>query len=355
MSHDITVRSDGIAEAVFALKPAWHGLGTVLDHPPTAAEAMVAAHLDWTVLQRQVAVGIPEKIDSPEGAVEVNRYYDIDGQLANVRSDNGFFLGFVTERYQVIQNTEAFGFMDSLLDSGEMTYESAFSLQGGKSVVLLGRLPTEDWITDNDKCLRYILFGLHHDGTGAIRFGPVQERVVCANTYAIALGEGNATDLKGCFSKDVAIRHVGDVRDKLNKARMLIQAANESFDRQAETCRMLVGKPMTDRQFMEYLDVLFPVPNRFDALWTPNRETAIRTNRDKIAAAFHNPRQSLPGIENTCWSAYNAVSEVVDHYPRRGKSEAKRAETRFNVTLAGIGMEMKLRAFETAIRFATVS
>ncbi len=49
---------------------------------------------------------------------------------------------------------------------------------------------------------------------------------------------------------------------------------------------------------------------------------------------------------------HEAFAEVVDHTERRGADQRRRAETRFNVTLSGVGMEMKRRAFETAKRFA---
>ena len=32
---------------MFVREPAWYGLGTVLDEPPTVSEAIVEAGLDW--------------------------------------------------------------------------------------------------------------------------------------------------------------------------------------------------------------------------------------------------------------------------------------------------------------------
>ena len=154
------------------MKPAWHGLGVVLDHPMSSPEALKAAQLDWQVIQREVAVIVPEQVQTQWGPVSRNTYRKIDGTLANCRSDNGFVLGTVSDQYQVVQNPEAFQFLDELIENHEMQYESAFSLQGGRKVVLLGRLPKVDTVVPGDDSLRYILMSLHHDGTGAIRFGP---------------------------------------------------------------------------------------------------------------------------------------------------------------------------------------
>ena len=131
----------------------------------------------------------------------------------------------------MVQNIEAFQFLDEKTENHEMHYESAFSLQGGKKVVLLGRLPKVDTVVPGDDSLRYILMSLHHDGSGPIRFGRCAARVICANTYAIALAEG--------YVKELSVPHKGDVKAKLAQARNILGLANEKFDQYAQQTRVL--------------------------------------------------------------------------------------------------------------------
>lgn len=351
MSHDITVRADGRAEAVFALTPAWHGLGKVFDHAMSSAECLTDGGLAWRVAQRQVALKAPMLL----GDVEVEVYQDVPGALANVREDTGLFLGFVSKQYKVVQNVEAFAFLDSLIENHEMQYESAFSLSGGKRVVLLGRLPEVDQIAKGDETLRYVLLGLHHDGTGAIRFGPTAVRVVCANTYALALDQGTIGNLDEDFSREAAIRHTGDVSAKLAAARNLLRKANDAFAQQAELSRELAKHRMTPVEWDQFLDLMCPVIDPRDPDWTEQRARKIDETRAAIRLEYINERNMMSGIEFSAWSAFNAVTEHIDHLPRRGATRQAKAEARFNVALYGPGRDMKKRAFEAACRFAGLS
>jgi phage/plasmid-like protein (TIGR03299 family) len=347
MADEITIRADGTAEAAFALKPAWHGLGVVLDHPMSSAESLKAAQLDWQVIQREVAVMIPEMVQTPWGVVEQNRYQKIEGALANCRSDNGFVLGTVSDQYQVVQNLEAFQFLDELIENHEMQYESAFSLQGGRKVVLLGRLPKVDTVVPGDDSLRYILMSLHHDGTGAIRFGPCAERVVCANTYAVALQEGHV--------KELSIAHKGDVKGKLEQARNILNQANEAFDRHALASRALAAHKMTGEEWDQYLNIMCPTLDPKDPDWTEERQERLQKTREAIAMNYLlDECQRVPGVERTAWAAFNAVTQHIDHLPRRGATMERKAEARFNVCLYGPGRDMKERAFQAACKFANL-
>ena len=346
MSHEITERADGTAVAAFALTPAWHGLGTVLDHAMSSQEALTAAQLDWEVVQRPMAIGTPRTIETPDGPTETLLWEEYPTVKVNVRDDNNLFLGLVSERYTVVQNTEAFQFVDALVEEGQMQYESAFSLAGGRRVVLLARLPDVDYITDDDALKRYILMSLTHDGTGAIKFGPCNVRVVCANTYAIALKEGTVRDL--------TIRHTGRIDGKLEEARGILSMANTRFDEHSSTARDLAAKKMTTDEWATYLDVMCPRIPKEDPDYTELRAKRISETRSAITDCYHNDRQRLPGIAGSAWAAFNAVTEHIDHLPRRGATPRQKAETRFNVTLAGPGRDMKARAFDAACRIAGI-
>ncbi len=344
MAGGITIRADGFAEAAFSLQPAWHGLGTVFDHMMSSKEAFTAAGLDWTVEQRDAAVCNPLVAD---GEWHLQSFSPAKGYRFNIRSDSKKILGCVTDHYKVVQNCEAFQFLDALIENNEMLYESAFSLYGGRKVVVLAKMPGYEQVADGDPILPYILMSLQHDGTGAIKFGPCAVRVVCANTYTVALGEGRI--------KEMSIRHSGDIQHKLSQARDILQISKEGFNQYVGTGQKLAQYRMSLQMWDEYLNIMCPPLDPRDPDYTERRAEKLDETRSLIEEAFHNDRQNFGSISSTAWSAYNAVSEHIDHLPRRGASVLSKSEARFNVCLYGIGRDMKERAFQLACRFAGIS
>lgn len=342
MSHDITKRENGTAEAAFAFTPAWHNLGMVVDHAMTSAEALEFAQLDWRVVQSEAAFFKPGTF--MKGFPNHGTF--TPSIRGNFREDTGLFLGAVSDRYQVVQNVEAFEFCDALLADGEMKYETAFSLGGGKQVVITAELPKTDLIVDGDELKRYILMSLSHDGTSAIKFGVTTVRVVCANTFGLALEKDGKT------IKDLSIRHTGKIDEQLQRAREILQLANGGFEANAAIARKLAEKQMARDEWQRMLDILCPIPDAADPDYTETRLANIEATRKLIDDNLHNERQAV--AKGSFWAAFNAITEYVDHLPRRGGTQERKAEARFNVTQYGPGRDAKKRAWLTACKLAGV-
>lgn len=337
MAHEITIRADQSAEAAFSRVPPWHGLGVVLDHPMTSEEAMKAAQLDWRVETRPLAVC--------HGCLGTRM---LENRRAVVRCDTNEVLGVVSDVYRIIQNIEAFQFMDKLLEDEVMKYEAAFSLYGGKTVVLLGRMPEIDYITDSDTALRYILLSTSHDGSSAVRFGPTSVRVVCANTYKLALGQGNIARW--------SVPHRRGIESKLQQARRIIGDARKRFDIYVEQARELARVRWSDEQFTAFLDIVYPRIPREDPDYTVYRAQGIELKRRNITQLYyHDECQLDPSVYRTAWAAVNAVIQYIDYLPRRGATPRHRAEARFTVALYGKGRDMKERAFAAARRISQLA
>jgi phage/plasmid-like protein (TIGR03299 family) len=299
------------------------------------------ATVGFTVGQHPVAIGRKRE----DGTTQWNETPD---WLANVREDTGLLLGLVSPRYKVVQPSEAFSFMDSLVSEGQIEYECAFNLWGGKKTCLVARMPKEYQIVPGDKVLPYIFCDLQHDGEGGINFGPVAHRVECANMRRMAL------DAKGSKIKELSIRHTGSVIDKLDEAKAILRGVTDSFEADVDRSKQLAARKLTTTEWEAYLDAICPVPSKIDPEWTERRERAIVESRDSIIRAYNLPRNNIPGMERTAWAAYNAVSDHVDHLPRRGADHRAREEARINVCLTGTGAATKERAFATACKLAGV-
>ena len=122
----------------------WHGLGTKVEEAPGSREALELAGLNWKVFQKPVMTQDGQKIP---------------GYKANIRDLDRKVLGIVTDRYRVVQNEEAFAFTDQLLGEG-VTYETAGSLQDGRRIWILARLP-QHYIVGGDEITPYLLSLIH--------------------------------------------------------------------------------------------------------------------------------------------------------------------------------------------------
>lgn len=272
--------SANVETMMYVREKPWHGLGTRVEEAPTSKDAIQLAGLDWT-------------IDSnPVFDAQGN---EIKGYKANTRSSDQSVLGIVSDRYTIVQNSEAFDFTDSLIGEG-ITYETAGSLRGGKLIWLLGKMP-ERYILD-DKFEPYICFTNTHDGTGAVRACMTPVRVVCNNTLNMALS--------GAFRTWSAV-HRGSVSAKLQEARETLQLADKYLIRLDETADKLANEKMDEGEVKSALDQMFVLPENA----TERQKRTAQNAKDEIVVCMFRP--DIAKFLYTKWGFVNAVADYVDH------------------------------------------
>lgn len=287
MAHNI--------ETMFSVreKP-WHYEETkdvtkLIQEAPTSDEALRLAGLDWDVAQTPVYM---------ESGIEIPNY------KANVRSTDNACLGIVTDRYKIVQNTEAFAFTDAIVgetEDGVVKYETAGSLCGGKKIWLLAKMPTTKVL--DDEVDPYMFFSNSHDGTGAIKVGMTPIRIVCNNTLNMALNSAK---------RQWSTKHVGDMQSKLEEAKFCLQMADKYMKRLDEEADRLANAKLYKEQIDEILDELFPIDDND----TDRKKRTVQAEKDSFYVAYFMP--DIAKFRDTAWGAVNAMSDVVTHQtPKR--------------------------------------
>ena len=175
MGHQIEIRDGRASFAENGRRHrAWHRLGTVYDRPLTVQEALHGCHADYKVALQPLAVMTPDiQREMDYGsimALQLNNAI-VPKYMATIRLDTHKMLGIVTENYGVVQNEDAFKFID------------------------------------NDRVEMYIVFTTSHDGTGAVNCLVTPIRVVCNNTLNLAMKVN---------SGKLSLRHSRNVMDRLD-------------------------------------------------------------------------------------------------------------------------------------------
>lgn len=221
MAHLIEVRN-GVASFVEngRKERAWHGLGQVFDGQLTVKEALELSHADYPVEMQQVFAMTPAIQQAMEsGTVDADLILDaiVRGRKATMRMDDCQPLGIVSDSYGVVQNRDAFQFIDTLC-SGELgndhvpVIETAGVLGHGERVFITAKFP-EQIILDNktdDRVDMYVVFTTSHDGSGAVNCIVTPTRVVCNNTLNLAMRHN---------AGKISLRHTSGINDRLDLTR----------------------------------------------------------------------------------------------------------------------------------------
>lgn len=265
----------------------WHGLGTMVMEAPESKEALRLAGLDWKVLQEPVYTEKEELIQ---------------GYKANVRDRDRRVLGVVTDRYKVIQNEEAFAFTDALLGEG-VRYETAGSLQDGRRVWLLARLPRE-YIIMGDRITPYMVFSNTHDGSGAVKTALTPIRVVCNNTLNLALQSA-----KRCWS----LVHTGNISGKIEEAKNTLLMADTYMTALGQEFEKLREIKLSEKQVLDYMNLLLPI----EADFTDQQKRGVEKLREDMKLRYFDA-PDLKDVGDNGYRFVNAVSDFATHsIPRR--------------------------------------
>lgn len=263
------------------VKP-WHGIGTVVAECQYSKEALRLAGLDWKVEQRDVFT---------DGGTLISGY------KANVRDSDQSVLGVVSDRYQVVQNEDAFAFTDELLGGG-VRYETAGALQGGRRTFMLARLP-QRFIIAGDEIVPYFVIMNSHDGGCSIKAAMTPVRVVCQNTLNLAFGTAKRT---------WTAKHTSNIMERIDDARITLQFAEQYMKEMGKGVDELAHKKLTDKKVMEYMSEFFPVTEEMTAAQKKNNLTLLN---DMKARYFDAP--DLQGMGKNGYRFINAVSDFATH------------------------------------------
>lgn len=269
----------------YAKSPVWHGLGIRTDEALNSKDALRMSGLDWTVDQHEVVV---------DGS-------RVPNYKANVRSSDGKVLGIVSDRYKIVQNTDAFEFTDAIINNGdiEVKYETAGSLSNGKRVWLLAKMPNTTILGDTVE--PYMVFTNTHDGSGAIKVAMTPTRVVCQNTLTLALNTAKRTWTS---------KHMGDMESKMHEAQVTLGLAKAYMEEFEEMAEILQQKHISDNSLADFMELAFPIPNDKNAT---DRKV---NNAEYMRSSFLELYKSIEDVQKfnrSGWQLYNLVSDFTSH------------------------------------------
>jgi len=296
MPANITVNEQGQAEMFYTGKAPWHQMGTEVEHALTSADAIRAANMDWNVVTTPILYR----------ANHTNILQEVPNRVVVMREDTSEVFTVASDRYTPLPNRNAFEFFDTVVGAGQAIYHTAGTIKGGRKFWILAKLDGELKVTNDDVLHKYILLGSSHDTSMPLSMMFTTVRVVCDNTFSLALSANTNMNETRFTAK-----HTPSITQKAVSARETLALADAYFE------NMMVGVNNLVKQAWNSVDM-----QRFTyTLFDLDVEKSIDEQRknkayaaDKVLDLFANGRgNSLAGVANTKWAAFNAVTEYTDY------------------------------------------
>jgi phage/plasmid-like protein (TIGR03299 family) len=308
MSHDIEITADGKAQFVGAREPAWHRLGTIFEDQDGITVSKVLETLDCGRIETVPVFGEYVALDA-EGAETVRVPDPTRKMTVRVRESGITPLGVVKQAYQVVDEAQAFAFIDNIVDADEAIVSSAGLLDGGRRAFCCLKLPTNVLVGGVDAVDMYLFIVTSHDGSLATTGAVTPIRVVCQNTVTAGL-RAAVSGFK--------IRHTSNALGRIAQAREALEISYATVDEWQAEVENLVNVKVDKKKYEAMVKVMFPAPAKDAA---KQALTAHENTWETLMGLWGADTQS--DIKNTAWGAYNAFVEYGDWFRgTRGADDA---------------------------------
>ena len=345
MAHNLNFNEQTGKHSFFSVKEkAWHGLGQIVEGYPNSAEALKFAGLDYTVEKRKLFTFDNENETANEDTEIKIPEIEVPNYFTTMRTDNENILGVVGKDYEVIQNTEAFSFFDSIVGGDGIQYETAGALGKGERIFITAKLPDYIKVGNNDLIEKYLFLTTSHDGFGSITAAFTPVRIVCNNTLNAAL-RNNSNAFK--------IRHTANAKERLEEAHKLMGITNRLSIQLECIFNKWAKVKITDPEIKKLIQMAL-VPNKevlqnIQAGKDDDLSTCFKNMTDTaFEYAITNETQQCKTTKGSLFGAYNAVTGYFQNVRTYKNDEAKLKYLLFG----GAGQIRTQKAFNLCEEFA---
>lgn len=343
-------------ESGFSVRePMWHGQGLVLDdYPESWLDAREKAGLTWEPEERtawikrrvdefvlcrhcNVQLGHDHADDCPladvlrdvkaDDVLPLNAvhvvgsetiFVPVPGHKLIVRNDTRDVLGVTSGEFASIYHGEDYAeehagaSMEEIIDAftgvdGKVKFETAGSIQGGRGVwVLLYLDEPYELPGDDTQVLPFAAVLNRHDGTGACKLIKTQVRVVCWNTWQMALTGAEAAGLVFSF------RHVGDVKDRIDEAKAAIAGLRSERDDYIAMADELTKLNVDDNKVAAFLTEFLPSPRENGQVCSDRVHSNVEKARELFKHLYFDSVTN-EALRGTGMGLLNASTEYLDH------------------------------------------
>lgn len=257
----------------------WRNVGTEVNGN-SVKEIILQAGLDYEVVKEPIYTGAGELIPD---------------QYVTRQKNEPVFFGTVGSKYEIIQNVDAFAFVDNMVDSG-LKFEKAGQTAGGMVYIIAS---LDEFDIFGDKMTPYIIFQNSHNGSIPMKAALTTLRMVCQNQFTVAFKEA---------SNVVKVRHTANANQRMAEAQRIMHEAinyRSSVNQLAEQLNSVkVNSIAANRIAAE----LFPYTEKDSKLKVERAEEA----RSNLLRIFRKD-DDLANHRNTGWGMFNAYSDFVTH------------------------------------------
>lgn len=243
--------------------------------------------------------------------------YRVPGKVAQVRDDNHDVLGITSPSYEVFQNSSLKSLILPHVEEGILTITNMGYLGKGERVYVQAQMADEFRVAGETHRASITLLN-SHNGAAALCAGVTDTRVICGNTFAMAM-----TDMS------TRLRHNAAIHEGALGITEIVSYVNERMSVYAESSERLAVRGCN---IAELDDI---IGNAFG-----NAEPEKVRGYNNIVKLFRSGR----GNEGaTMWDAVNGVTEYLTHFAQ--KDDGKR----FASTNFGRNATVARRAYEYAM------